>query len=399
VKPGNIVAFGNEFRLIDFGTTLKKNDWLKLEFTAHYTPPEQAKRVLLRKEQKVTQRAQQSGEASSATSPQLLSASPTVPDLSADGSYDVWSLGCVLFELRVGRPLFDESNADEILDLIAKATNETIRDKLKLVRQKQQKAADQMRDRGQAVTEPLQENEISLLQHMLAVQPTDRYTLRKVNKSLNEMVGGLLATQKEASPQAQLERFRQTLQSGQDKIGKQVDQVGAAVQDVGQHVKQVKAAVKLVSAGVNLVLEHQTSMAADLSQVLSCVEQLEVYAKQTLQAVFDVPNSDLPRLFTLLPDALDEKKTPLSAKLASSWKQKFLDTCSDICRGVVKAKRRASPFLYYRLLFLCEARDCAGECSSHCGYSVSVSDSRQTCCVLMICVNCPVIGLVLITLA
>jgi serine/threonine protein kinase len=282
---------------------------MRLEFTAHYCPPEQARRVMQSKQQQL------GAEVSSAT---VSASSPTaVTALLADGSYDCWSLGCLLYELRCGRPPFTGADADIILATIAEATDIEISAQLQALQQKQKRMQKRLLSQRKEAVDPLQDNEISLLKHLLTVDPSQRYSIEQAADALKEMSSGLSATQKARS-------------------------VAGVLSKVVQSQEELKSAVQHVGEKVSSVLDLQHGMVKSMDKALEALAKLEVQAKQTLRAVFDVQSSDLPRLFTLLPDALDKEKKPLSAEDANSWKAKFLSVCDDISRNVEKARRKVS---------------------------------------------------------
>ena len=155
--------------------------------------------------------------------------------------------------------------------------------------------------------------------------------------------------------------------------------IDSGLQGVEQQVKQVKVGVKAVAAqvaavaeGVSGLAEGQQRISQTLVQVHSLCAQLEAQAQATLRAIFDVAQGgDVPRLFTLLPDdSLSDEQRPPSAAQAKSRRAQFLALCDDIAKGAARAQRRAAPFAYYRLPFLCEASDRGGACSAHEGYCV-----------------------------
>ena len=121
----------------------------------------------------------------------------------------------LLFTLRAGRPPFDsqtgdrETDTDMILDGIATATDESI---LTLLKQQQ---------RSRLVK--LQDNEISLLRHMMAVAPEERFTIDEVAAALEGMLHGLSATQKVKS----------------------LDRMVSAVRDVGIGMARVGSQIRL----------------------------------------------------------------------------------------------------------------------------------------------------------
>ena len=170
------------------------------------------------------------------------------PPLYADPSYDIWSLGVLLFTLRAGRPLFDsqtgdrETDTDMILDGIATATDDSI---LLLLKQQQK--------RSRLVK--LQDNEVSLLRHLLAVAPEERFTIDEAAAALEGMLHGLSATQKVKSVD-QMESAMRDVGVGLAAVGAQIKlgqrqmaKIDSGLQGVEQQVKQVKVGVKAVAAG------------------------------------------------------------------------------------------------------------------------------------------------------
>jgi archaellum component FlaC len=267
------------------------------------------------------------------------------PPLCADPSYDIWSLGVLLFTLRAGRPPFDsatgdrEVDTDMILDAVATATDESI---LALLKQQQ---------RSRLVK--LQDNEVSLLRHMMAVAPEERFTIDEVAAALEGMLHGLSATQKVKSLDRMVSAVRDVgvgmaAVSSQIKLGhKQMAKIDSGLQGVEQQVKQVKVGVKAVAAqvavvaeGVSGLAEGQHRISQTLVQVHSLCVQLEAQAQATLRAVFDVAQGgDVPRLFTLLPDdSLSDDQRPPSAAQTKSRKAHFLALCDDIAKGAARAQ-------------------------------------------------------------
>jgi len=357
VKPENLVAFADDYRLIDFDATREAGEPLSLAYTAHFTPPEQARRVL------AARLMEREGEGQ------------PIEGLTADGSYDVWALGCLLFLLRCGRPLFDSQTGDRdvdvdcILEAVAAATDDSVLATLKL----------QQRNRAVA----LQDNEVSLLKHMLHVDPAERWNIGDVAKGLQSLLQGLSATQKDRSIDHMVAAVRD-VGVGMAAVGKDVRSANSRLvrldegqQEATQHLKQIKLGVKAVSAkvdavgaGVAAVQQAQASMQASLGEVLTLCGRLEQQTKQTLRAVFDVQQSDMPRLFTLLPDQLDAQRKPMPPAEWRSLKKQFAHAYADVSIRLQQAARDVMPFHYFRLTFLCEAADRGGGCTAHGGYVV-----------------------------
>lgn len=140
IKPENIVQFADDHRIIDFGSATLIGEPLSADFSAHYTPPEQARRIM---QQRTA--AGEGGGTAIAASPSTSTLSP----LLADPSYDVWSFGIVLWQLRIGSPPFDSStgdvtvDCDNILSDIAEATDESI---LQMLHTAQKQRALQLHD-------------------------------------------------------------------------------------------------------------------------------------------------------------------------------------------------------------------------------------------------------------
>jgi cell division protein FtsB len=152
----------------------------------------------------------------------------------------------LLFTLRAGRPPFDsqlgdrDADAEAILESVAAATDESI---LALLQQQQ---------RSQWVR--LQDNEVSLLRHLLAVEPDQRFRVADAAAALQRMLNGLSATQTGAlermvvavsGAEAEVRAVRGEVRVGNRQLAK-IDQ---SVQGVEQQVKQVKVGVKAVAAG------------------------------------------------------------------------------------------------------------------------------------------------------
>jgi ankyrin repeat protein/serine/threonine protein kinase len=324
LKPENLVAFADDYRLIDFDSACEVDSPLSLAFTAHYTPPEQAKRVL----------ASRSGQA--------------VPELLADGSYDVWSLGALLLHLRCGRPLFDSQTGDRDADVVAileagaGATDESILVTLKELQKKTAIA--------------LQDNEINLLTHLLAVDPSERSSIGDVARRVGEMLQGLSATQKNLSMASAI----RDVGSGVAAMHSDVRSLDDGQKAVVQHVKQVKVGVHMVAAKVDSVANNVDALH----------QKLEDAAQKTLRAIFDVHQTDMPRLFSLLPDHLDAECKPMPPVQWRNLKAQFSHAWADVSRQAEQAARDLMPFHYFRLTFICEAADRGGGCTAHSGYVV-----------------------------
>jgi serine/threonine protein kinase len=355
IKAENIVCFGRVWKMIDVGSAMKVGEVLPAgRFTAHYAPPEQASRAL----------KQRMRDAAS------VSVVPTPPEMRVDPSYDVWSLGCVLFLLRTGEFPFDISlgvcYSDEtaettaILQAIANSSDAELEERLK-------------KYAGGRIG--MTKGETSLLRHMLTRNPDDRYTMEKCEQELTQLLKqATSSTQREGAMDQVISRVDANLGSISKDVKsgtKVMNQLGANQQEALQQGKQIKAALNQVAQGVNLVLEHQLSMSSELTLALDGISRLETSAQRTLKAVFAVNYTTIPRLFTLLPDIIDAQRRPLSVEEARSLKQQFLSFCSNSADSVEKVRRRMSPFSYYRLKFLCEATHHAGPCSEHPGFVVS----------------------------
>jgi hypothetical protein len=111
-------------------------------------------------------------------------------------------------------------------------------------------------------------------------------------------------------------------------------------------------------------------MSRSLDEVMALCRKLEDAAQKTLRAVFDVHETDMPRLFSLLPDQLDAERAPLPPAQWRSLKAQFSHAWADVSRQAEQAARDLMPFHYFRLTFLCEASDRGGRCTAHAGYVV-----------------------------
>jgi serine/threonine protein kinase/ankyrin repeat protein len=330
IKPENLVAFADDYRLIDFDAARQVDAPLSLAFTAHYTPPEQAKRVL------AARQAEREGKVLS------------VPKLLADGSYDVWCLGTVLFEMRAGRTLFGNSSSnstassltgdkerdvDAILASICAATDESIAASIDALK-------DSSGLNGNGIEHPLRENEASFLKKMLRVRVGEsksscRFSVRDLVVVLQEeILNGMTSTQQTRSWEAKLQGINDTVVATHTDVrlaNSKLSAMDQQQQKAEQHLRQIKAGVHMVAVRVDEVgvavaevLKGQEGMNVSLGEILTLCNKLEEQAQQTLRAVFDVHEScDMPRLFSLLPDQLDAARKPMAPAEWRSLKERF----------------------------------------------------------------------------
>jgi serine/threonine protein kinase len=376
IKPENLLSFADDYRLIDFDAARQVDAPLSLAFTAHYTPPEQAKRVL------AARQAEREGKVLA------------VPKLLADGSYDVWCLGAVLFEMRAGRTLFGNSNSsaastltgdkerdvDAILTSICAATDESIAASIDALK-------DSSGLSGNGIEHPLRENEASFLKKMLRVRVGEsksscRFSVRDLVVVLQEeILNGMTSTQQTRSWEAKLQGINDTVVATHSDVRSANNKLTAMDQQqqkAEQHLRQIKAGVHMVAARVDEVgvavaevLKGQEGMNVSLGEILTLCNKLEEQAQQTLRAVFDVHEScDMPRLFSLLPDQLDAARKPMAPAEWHSLKERFSHAWDDVSRQAQQAARDVMPFHYFRLTFICEAADRGGGCTAHAGYVV-----------------------------
>lgn len=86
----------------------------------------------------------------------------------------------------------------------------------------------------------LQDNEVSLLKHLLAVDPAERYTMAQVSSALTLMVQNLSATQSERS----IDRMQAIIAQGFEQAAKGVKLTGSKIDGIG-----VAAAAGAAQAG------------------------------------------------------------------------------------------------------------------------------------------------------
>jgi hypothetical protein len=118
-------------------------------------------------------------------------------------------------------------------------------------------------------------------------------------------------------------------------------------------------------------------MNVSLEEILTSCHKLEEQAQKTLRAVFDVHETDMPRLFSLLPDQLNDERKPLKPGEWRSLKVQFSRAWADVSRQVEQASRDLMPFHYFRLTFICEAADQGGGCTAHAGYVVKQPSTQS----------------------
>jgi ankyrin repeat protein len=318
IKAENVVKQpGDSYVLVDFGSARKTTETLSDDFTAHYCPPEQAKRVLA-----------------------LRSASGHAPPApQAHPSYDSWSLGVLIWYVRTGQFPFDVDaskfvgQADErrvaILERIveegagdAKAADERL--------------AARLKDLKTHSGIQLSDAEREIISHLMRRDPAHRWSMKQLRE--------------------QLETLLRNLPSDTQNSMKKVLQVVSGMQ---ADVAELKADVKVGFA--HLGAQHK-DMLASLATMHSMLVHLQKTATDTLDAVFAVESAHMPRLFILLPDHIRAEREKLASEEAKGvWKS--LKSLAK--QGVMRAeeiKRTLSMHSYWRLTFLCEAHGHQGEC-------------------------------------